>query len=86
MADAFATFTNGLESPPTRAYAVVPNDANELPFVTRAINVGLSGDVAVVTADGDNAILHIVAGIAFPIRARRVLASGTTATGIVGLH
>jgi len=46
MADTFTTFTNGLESPPTRAFAVTPDDAAELPFVTWAINVSFGGGIS----------------------------------------
>ena len=44
-----------------------------------------TGTVRVVTAGGDTADIYIAAGIAFPVRATRVMATGTTATGICGM-
>ena len=72
-------------SPPEYGAAVVPNDGADLDEMTRAINVSGGGDVALVTEGGSSIIINVVAGIAFPITARRILATGTTATGIVAL-
>ena len=60
-------------------------DTAELAFVTRAIAVETAGRLQVVTASGDVGGLFVAAGIPFPIRVRQVLATGTTASGIVGL-
>jgi len=49
------------------------------------LNVATTGDVAVIGQDGKQGTVHIVAGIAFPIMVTRVLLTGTTASGIVGL-
>ncbi len=76
---------HGLQSPPTHAYAIVPSDSADLATPTRALNVSVSGAVRVSTLDGDDVVLHVAAGITFPVRVQRVWASGTTATGIVGL-
>jgi hypothetical protein len=83
--DQFENHTQGLESPATRLLEITTNDTNELSFVTRAITVETTGHVQVVTAYGDEGRLFVAAGIAFPIRVRKVLATGTTASGIVGL-
>ena len=85
MPDPFASFTPGLESPASAAFAITPSDSTDLPQVTRALNVAQTGTVALVTVRGDTATVFVAAGIAFPIRAQRVLATGTSATGIVGL-
>ena len=86
MTDRFETHALGLTSPATRAFAITPQDGSDLSQSVRALNVAVSGQVRVTTVEGDTADIHIAAGLAFPIRARRVHASGTTATGIVGLH
>lgn len=85
MPDLFDGHVAGLESPASRALAITPNDAADLPVATRALAVATSGFVQVTTVQGDAARLFIAAGVPFPIRARRIWATGTTATDIVGL-
>lgn len=85
MSDAFANFATGLESPASHLQTVTPNDSTDLSRAGRALNVATTGNVRVTTVDGTTATVHIAAGIAFPVRARRVWATGTTATGIVVL-
>lgn len=83
--DQFAGTQAGLQSPALYIEAITPNDGADLARVTRALNVAQGGTVRVVTAAGVTGDVHIAAGVAFPIRVRRVLATGTTATGIAGL-
>jgi hypothetical protein len=83
--DQFRTHAQGLESPATRILEIVPSDTADLTFVTRAISVAQAGHLRVVTSGGDTGRLFVAAGIPFPLRVVRVLATGTTATGIVGL-
>ncbi|MBW4710750.1 hypothetical protein KX928_23415 [Roseobacter sp. YSTF-M11] len=85
MTDKFKNVSTGLESPPSRLFAIVPDNDADLALVTRVINVAAAGTVKVTTVDGDEDDVFIAAGIPFPIRARRVWATGTTATGIRGL-
>ena len=85
MADAFAQFTNGLESPAVQAVEVTPSDTVDLSEVSRAINVATSGAVRVTTVGGTTATIQVAAGIAFPIRATRIWDTGTTAVNIVAL-
>lgn len=81
--DTFAGFSSGLDSPIRHVAAVTPDDANDLGFVTRGIIVGVAGDVAVVTAEGESVTLPaLVAGITHPYRVSRIKATGTTATSI----
>lgn len=82
---------DGATAPPRNGGAITPDDDNDLALTTRAINVEVTGNVRVTTLGtqedpGDTITLHIAAGMAFPIRAVRVHATGTTATGIVGLY
>ena len=83
--DQFKHHAQSLESPATRIAEVVPSDTADLPFVTRAISVEQAGHLRVVTSAGDTGRFFLAAGVPFPIRAIRILATGTTATGIVGL-
>lgn len=68
--------------------AVTPSDTLNLPMAPcRALWVGVAGDVAVM-ADDDSAavtLLAVPAGL-LPVRAKRVLATGTNATSIVALY
>ena len=86
MPDNFKRLASGLESPPSHAYSVVPSDGADLAMATRALNVTTSGNVRLTTVGGGIVTLYVVAGIAFPIRARRIWSTGTTATGIVGMY
>lgn len=86
MADRFEKFGESLTSPPQKAFAVTPDDNTDLQFVTKAINVTTTGAVRLETDGGDTVTLHVAAGIVFPVRAKKVFATGTAATGIVGLH
>lgn len=86
MKDIFDSHTRSLTSPPENGTEVIPDDAVDLTHVTRAVYVGGSGDLAVRLPDGtDLTFANMSAGALLPIRAVRVLATGTTATRIVGL-
>ena len=86
MTDSFRSHTRSLTSPAEHALAIQPDDAGDLPQVTRALYVGGSGDVAVTMRGGETVSFAAVsAGTLLPVRVSRVLASGTTATGILGL-
>lgn len=85
MPDAFSEFQTSLTSPATSIEEVTPSDSTDLVRVTRAINVAVSGTVRMTTKDGDVADLFVAAGGVIPVRAVRIWATGTTATGIRGL-
>ena len=85
MTDTFKTHSRGLTSPPEHAIAIVPSDAGTLANVTRALFVGVAGSVAVRMSGGGSVTLaNVPAGTLLPIRVDRVLATGTTAGGILG--
>ncbi|MEX0338907.1 MAG: hypothetical protein AB3N11_07700 [Arenibacterium sp.] len=87
MEDDFETHAVGLTAPAQNAEVIIPSDTNELAFATRAIYVGVGGSISIVLLSGDTAILNNVqAGVLYPIRARQVMATGTTATSIIGLR
>lgn len=85
MPDPFADHLSGLESPASKLSAIIPDDTTDLPEACRALNVAGAGTIALVTVDGSTATVFVAAGIAFPVRARRILATGTTATSIVAM-
>lgn len=87
MADEFSKHSSGLDSPASRAFAIVPSDSTDLTTSTRGIYVGVSGDVSLITTGGDTVTLvGVPAGVILPIRASRVRATATTATSLVGLY
>lgn len=84
--DDYRRYGSGLEEPAQDAEAVTPHATNELTAVTRALYVGVSGDI-VVHMKGQNSSVTFTAvpvGV-LPIRVDRVIAIGTTATNIVAL-
>lgn len=85
MTDRFETYVAGLEAPASDLFDIVPDDGTDLALATRALNAAVSGTVRITTVSGTMATVYIAAGIAFPVRAARVHATGTTATGLVGL-
>ncbi|HCI06792.1 hypothetical protein N8Z32_02205 [Ascidiaceihabitans sp.] len=86
ISDTFGDFTPGLSSPICGGFDIVPDDAVDLQNVTRAIVLASGGDVSVVLKNGDTITLPaLTAGVIYPVRVSRVLAAGTTASGIKGL-
>ena len=85
MPNAFDNRHRRPSDPPIAACDITPNDAADLAQVTKARNVATPGTVRVTTLDGSVADLMVHPGQAFPICARRVWLTGTTATGLRGL-
>lgn len=85
MADRFENYSNSLTSPATILLEVTPSDVADLSATSRAINVAAAGSVRVTTSGGSTATIYVAAGVGFPVRATRIWATGTTATGIVAM-
>ncbi|MEO0637330.1 MAG: hypothetical protein AAFY73_11840 [Pseudomonadota bacterium] len=85
MMDHFKNHAPGLESPASRLFQIVPSDTDPLAMVTRAISVEAAGYLQVIMTSGDTGRIFVAPGMPFPLRVAQVMASGTTATGIVGL-
>jgi hypothetical protein len=83
--DKFAAYPDAPGLPATSLIEIVPDDGADLPQVVAGLNVATPGTVRVTTRDGSTGSVFVEAGIVFPIRARRVWATGTSATGIRGL-
>ena len=78
MPDLFRHRETALDSPARRAAAVTPDDANDLSDFSRALYIGVAGDLRVTTVGGDTIDLIGVSGFA-PVCVARVHATGTTA-------
>ncbi len=86
MSDSFADHAVSLTAPATRAEAIIPNDGADLAHVTRAIFVGQTGNLRLRTAGGEIVTFaNVQGGVIYPVRADRILATGTTASDILGL-
>lgn len=86
MNDDFESYTTSLTSPARDAAPIVPNDAVDLPSVTRGIYVGSAGSLQVQMAGGQTVTFeNVLAGAVYPLRAARVMATGTTAADLVAL-
>lgn len=86
MADKFSSYVDSLESPPAYLESVVPSDTDDLPNASRGLNVAEGGMVRITTVGGTTQQISILSGVVFPIRAARIWATGTTATGIVVMY
>lgn len=65
---------------------VTPSDSADI-AVTKAIMIGATGTLAVITDDGTTlTITGLAVGVFHPIAVRRVLSTGTTATSIVAAY
>ncbi|SMD17129.1 hypothetical protein [Rhizobium sp. RU36D] len=86
MSDRFASFQPSQSGPAASAFAITPSDATELAEPTRGIYVGQGGDISVIMLAGEAVVLRsVAAGSILPLRVRRVQATGTTASHLVGL-
>lgn len=83
--DNFTSHTKGLEAPADRGEAITPNDGADLTYTTRGIYVGGAGNIVATMGGVDVTFTAVQAGTVLPIRATRIKATGTTATGLVGL-
>ncbi|ADY67117.1 hypothetical protein J8N08_18905 [Agrobacterium tumefaciens] len=87
MAETYEHHAAGLESPASHAFEVVPDDTNPLPSPTRAIYVGNGGHLCLALLSGATVTFqNLPAGSLLPVRATRIFATRTTATGILGLN
>lgn len=67
--------------------AVVPSDATPLTTPSRALYVGVAGDLTVrLEGDADDRLFKAAAVGYHPLRVSAVRATGTTATNIVALY
>lgn len=88
--DEYAGRRSRVDDPARGGIAVTPNDTTDLVRSSRAIWVGAGGDVTVEMVrqlDKANPVTLTIPGVLggslLPIRVRKVLATGTTASGIV---
>lgn len=70
-----------------RIVPIAPHDDSDLPGgISRSLYVGGGGDVVIIDAFGERAVLVSGDNQYHPLRIRRVLAEGTTATNLLALY
>ncbi len=79
--------SGGLNAPAAQSIVVAPHDSTALTLVTKALYVGVGGDVAVrlVGDTSDRLFKNVPNGGVLDVRASHVRATGTSATSIIGL-
>jgi hypothetical protein len=70
---------------------ITPSDSTDIVATHRALYVGTGGTLAAVILDADGSTRNTIAttvsdGSVFPFRVLRVLATGTTALGLIAGH
>lgn len=71
---------------PSLYRAITPSDSVALNPVPKSIYVGGAGNIAVKGSDGNTATLAVTAGQTLALSPSYVMATGTTATGLVALN
>ena len=73
--------------PATALRPIAPDDATDLPGgEARSLYVGAAGAVAMIDATGGQSVILSAAHQYHPVRVRRVLATGTTAGGLLAIY
>ncbi|KQV84256.1 hypothetical protein [Rhizobium sp. Root1220] len=86
MSDRFASHAPSLTGPASAGFVIVPDDGLGISEITRALYIGIGGDLTVEMASGQILTFASVQdGSLLPLRVSRVLTSGTTAENIIGL-
>lgn len=81
-----AQLDRDMTSPAYGGFAITPDDSDTFANPTRAIYVGTTGNIKLVTLDGDTLTFNSVpAGMILPVRATKVFSTDTTASNMVGL-
>ncbi|PEQ11034.1 hypothetical protein B2G71_19195 [Novosphingobium sp. PC22D] len=87
MQDSYNGYASSPMSPAENCFAIIPSDALELAEATKGLYVGMGGDVTLRSLHGQSDVkfVNVPSGAILDVRARAVRATGTTASGIVGL-
>lgn len=81
--DTYVNYSPAISGPIAKAVAVTPSDSVDLEFVTRAIYVGTTGNIAAVMPGGNVVTFSNVPVGWHPLRVSRINSTSTTASDIV---
>lgn len=90
MADQFQGYADSVGAPARHVAPLAPSDTADLADTPKGLYVGTGGDVTLVAIDAPAGAAGVTfrnlpSGALLPVRARRVLATGTTATDMLVL-
>ena len=80
----FSQYATGVSGPAVGSLAITPNNTDDMTSVIRAITINGAGTVSWVSIDGVTYSTGPLPAGTYPMRATRIRANGTTATGITG--
>lgn len=85
--DPFQQTVDSPIAPAEHCFAITPSDSDDLARATKGIYVGTGGDVVLQSIRGGVQVTfrNVSSGAVLDVRARRIFATGTTASDIVGL-
>ena len=86
MSDFFSEFSKGLDSPADRHFSITPSDTSDLAIMPRALRIDSGGTLALRDESGQDITYTVSDGEVLVFRAVRVLATGTSASNIVGWY
>lgn len=87
MTDPYTGLFEGRVDYPASSFGpVTPSDGTPFAVTPKALFVGGAGNLIAKGSDGTSATFAVAAGQILPIRPQYVMATGTTATGIVALY
>lgn len=72
----------GLSGPADDIPAITPDDDTDLPNMAISLYITGAGNISIITAAGNPQTVAVTDFSILPVGVRRVLATGTTATGI----
>ena len=84
MAQPFAAFGDESMGPAIRAFAITPSNTVDLVDHIRAVTLNVGGVLVYHGWDGLTYTTAALPAGTYPLLARRIRATGTTATGITG--
>jgi hypothetical protein len=86
MTDRFENSTASLSGPASHAFTITPSDTAALAETLRGVYIGGGGAITAITQSGATVeFTALPSGSILPVRLSKILATGTTATGLVGL-
>lgn len=80
----FHAHSLGSAGPAVESVAVTPSDSADLPVAVRAITINTSGTISWISWHGVTCTTATLPAGTYTMCARRIRATGTTATGITG--
>lgn len=85
--DPFAKSIESVVAPASDCFAITPNDVDDLPMATKALFIGVGGDVVLrpISGDADVTFRNLPDGSVLDVRVRAIRVTGTTAANLVGL-